>query len=809
MFLYLVTVRVILSYRGKAETTMDRAIVYGSSVVGALSMAFSSTFWGNSIEAEVYGASMFFLTLIMWLVMRWQDEAENLSGEKYLILIAYLIGLSLGVHLLALLTIFPVLMIVYFRRYEVSLKTFVIYGLIAVAAFMVVYPGIVKYIPSMMDGEFRGQRSEWFKYLPWITIAAIAYGTYATFKKRQHLAHVALLSILLIFLGYTTYTTVIIRSNAHPPMNENDPSDFARLTSYLSREQYGDAPLFFPRRYSREPHQQGMYRNYSGDWDFMFRYQLNHMFIRYLGWNFIGEGGDVQDSGVSWKPTLGVPFLVGLFGMFSLFRKDRDWRLGLVFLMMFVILGPVLALYQNQQEPQPRERDYFYVGAFYIFSLWIGVGTASIAEMVKKWNSPAVFGVLGLALLIIPGRMLQMNWHERDRSDNYVAWDYSYNILQTCEQDAILFTNGDNDTFPLWYLQDVEGVRRDIRIVNLSLVNTPWYIQQMKDEHYYQEAKAVPISLSDTRIEGILPERWETRELTLPVSEEAVEEYAVTDSSVRASGAIKFTMPSTVQFGQTSAIRVQDILVRDIVFTNQWKRPIYFAVTVAPDSKIGLDDYLWFRGLAWRLEPRKVPQGDLGVNKAVLEANLLEEPEGFSRTPAYGYKFRHVADPDVYFDENQARLMLNYRSAFIRLAMYYGNVERDTSRAIAALDRMESLIPRSKVPLAWELEADIMSFYQRLGQRDRFEEFAAELEPRMKEMIASNQANLGSYYNPYRVLLEIYDVRKQYDASVELLRELAVMYPNDSNLQQRIALMEALLQGSRGSDSLAGTGETP
>jgi hypothetical protein len=397
--------------------------------------------------------------------------------------------------------------------------------------------------------------------------------------------------------------------------------------------------------------------------------------------------------------------------------------------------------------------------------------------------------------------MLQMNWHERDRSNNYVAWDYSYNILQTCEQDAILFTNGDNDTFPLWYLQDVEAIRRDVRIVNLSLINTPWYIKQMKEKPYYKEAEAVPISLSDSRIEGILPEPWEPRELTLSVPQEALEEYAVTDSAVRARGAITFLMPNTVQFGATKAIRIQDILVRDIIFTNKWKRPIYFAVTVAPDSKIGLDDYLWFRGLAWRLEPRKVPQGDLGINKAVLEANLLHEPEGFSRTQAYGYKFRHVADPKVYFDENQARLMLNYRSAFIRLAMQYGNVDHDTSEAVATLDRMEALIPRSKVPLAWELQADIMSFYQRLGQQDRCEEFASELEPLMKEMIASGQVNLGSYYNPYRVLLEIYDVRKQYGASLELLRELAVMYPNDPNLRQRIALMEAMAREAQGPDS--------
>ncbi|HXG00512.1 MAG TPA: DUF2723 domain-containing protein, partial [Bacteroidota bacterium] len=382
---------------------------------------------------------------------------------------------------------------------------------------------------------------------------------------------------------------------------------------YLGREQYGDAPIL-QRRYSQEPQHQGMYTNYTSDLDFLIRYQLNHMFFRYVGWNYIGQAGDEQDSGVTAKDTLGIPFLVGLFGLWWQFKKD--WKMGLVFVVMFIVLGPILALYQNQQEPQPRERDYFYVGAFYVFSLWIGVGIVGIIDLLRRWRSSMALPLSAASVLIfaaaIPANMIRINYHEHDRSGNYVAWDYSYNMLQTCEPDAILFTNGDNDTFPLWYLQDVEGIRRDVRVVNLSLINTSWYIKQMKQKPYYPEAKPVPISLTDREIETIGPIQFQERRLSLPVPRDVYARYGVTDTAEINKGKIEFTMRPTLQFGNISAIRVQDILVQDIIFTNKWQRPIYFAVTCSPDSKIGLDEYLWFNGLAWRLEPRKIPNREDG-----------------------------------------------------------------------------------------------------------------------------------------------------------------------------------------------------
>ena len=796
LFLFLVIVRVIQQFRPVPSSLVEMVEVYGAAVIGAFALAFSSSFWANAIEAEVYAASMFFLTAILWLALRWLDRADADGNEKYFLLISYLIGLSLGVHLLALLAIFPVMMIIYYRKFTVTPKSFSLLVIASVVAFSIVYPGIVKYVPGMMDGSFMDMKSSLIAFIPWLIIAAVVYGSYVTYVDKKKTLHVILMSILLIFIGYTTYTTVLIRSNENPPMNENNPNTLERLTSYLAREQYGQQGQW-PRRYSQEPHQQEIYTKYTGEWDFLFRYQLDHMFFRYLEWNFIGEAGDFQDAGVSWSKTFGIPFLLGLLGCYYLFRKDP--KLGLVFLVMFLILGPMLALYQNQQEPQPRERDYFYVGAFYVFALWIAMGVLAIIDYLRRLvtspgSGPAIaMAVIGAALVLVPARLVHSNWHEHDRSGNYVAWDYSYNILQTCEQDAILFTNGDNDTFPLWYLQDVEGVRRDVRIVNLSLINTPWYIQQMKDSAYYPEARPVPISLPDDAIETIAPSVWRTRVLDLPVTEEAIKRYGVTDSAVVRDRKITFTMRNTMTIQRTPVIRVQDILVRDIIFTNEWERPIYFAVTVSPDSKIGLDDYLWFHGLAWRLEPRRVGREDFGIEKRVLEANLMQEPTEPSRGPQYGYRFRNIADPGVYFDENTTRLMLNYRSAFMRLALYYSNADSDTARAVATLNRMEELIPRSKIPMGWELLSDLGTFYSRLGQTEAFNKIAGDLEVTMKEMIASGRADASSPYNPYRVLFSIYEQKQDWPAMLDLLTQLSQQYPNDPGLRQRIAEVQALV----------------
>jgi tetratricopeptide (TPR) repeat protein len=337
-----------------------------------------------------------------------------------------------------------------------------------------------------------------------------------------------------------------------------------------------------------------------------------------------------------------------------------------------------------------------------------------------------------------------------------------------------------------------------VRIVNLSLVNTSWYIQQMKDSAYFAEAKAVPISLSNNAIENIQPTVWEPRQLDLPVPPEAMSRYGVTDTAIVRSGKISFMMRHTLEVGGTKALRIQDILVRDIIFTNDWKRPIYFAVTCAPDSKIGLDEYLWFHGLAWRFEPRRINRDDLGLNREILEANLYNEPQVFSKTPQYGYRFRGINDMSVYFDENTSRLMLNYRSAFIRLAMYHMNVQRDPQKGIDVLERMEKLIPRAKIPLGYELMSDICTIYHRLGRIDRFNELAGELETITRKLIDDGQGNLQSYYNPYRVLLDVYETKGEYQKAIDLLKGLQAQFPNDPGLTQRIEMLKQQAAAQQG-----------
>jgi hypothetical protein len=332
--------------------------------------------------------------------------------------------------------------------------------------------------------------------------------------------------------------------------------------------------------------------------------------------------------------------------------------------------------------------------------------------------------------------------------------------------------------------------------VCLSLVNTAWYIQEMKSTPYYPEAKPVPISLSDARIERIQPIRWESRRMELPVPRDVFAQFGVTDTALINAGRIEFQLKNTLQFGDVKAIRIQDQMVQDIVFTNQWKRPVYFAVTVSPDSKIGLDEYLWFDGLALRLEPRKATEPERGLNAGILEQNLFHEPQGFSKTPQYGYKFRNIANPDVSFDENTIHLMLNYRSAVIRLALYHVNVDNDTAKSVATLDRMETIVPRSKIPMGWELTFDLAFFYHRLGREDKFNEIASEVEPICKNLIETGQINANSYYNPYRALLDIYEARKEYPKSLDILNRLAALYPNDPSIKNRIAELQARLKPS-------------
>ncbi|MCY7361099.1 MAG: DUF2723 domain-containing protein, partial [Ignavibacteria bacterium] len=506
LLVYLVSTKVIRNWRGTPKTTFDVLLICGSAMIGALSYGFSYTFWFNALEGEVYGMGTLLIGICMWVLMVWWERADEPGSDKYLLLVAYVVGLSIGIHLLVAQCIFLAGLFFYFKRYEYTPKTFAIaFGLSSIA-FFIVYPGIVKKFPLIMSGSVM---------VGVLVIGIIVFGIYYARQKLNPILSLLTLSLFLIILGYSTYISIMLRANVtNLPLNENTPNNIETLISYLNREQYGQQPLILPRRYSQEPQHQGIYQKYSSDMEFLWKYQINQMFNRYWFWNYIGREGYDQNDGVDFKKFYAIPFLIGMFGLFYQFRKD--WKLGIIFLMMFLMMGIVTALYQNQQEPQPRERDYFYVGAFMAFSIWIGIGVAGMIELLaeKMKNKKSLVAVCSVVLLFsfaaVPINMLKENYHYSNRHGNYLPYDYAYNLLQSVEKDGILITNGDNDTFPLWCLQAAYGVRTDVRVVNLSLAQTELYNLQLKNETPYG-ALTVPMTLTNDQLKRLQPVQWDEK----------------------------------------------------------------------------------------------------------------------------------------------------------------------------------------------------------------------------------------------------------------------------------------------------------
>ena len=897
-FLYLVAVKLINIYKGsKPKNLLDAIATYVAAAIGAFSLCFSDTFWFNGVEAEVYAFSTFLVAIITYLILRWYERADEKDNEKYILMIAYLVGLSTGVHLMSVLAIVPVVMVIFFRKYlddEVALKktgyiflvhvgiilllaliwwagettstppsadqykdfdskfkllfigiSAVIMGIfwkkvfnknsfylpliIGGIALFATYPGVVKFLPALMT-SIAGNDVVFQIILFVLLFAGLGYAVNYTIKKNKPTLHLVFMSAIFILLGFTTFATVIIRANQDPPMNENEPKTFTEVESYLNREQYGDFPTF-KRRFATEPHQMGVYSNYSTDLDFFYTYQMNHMMTRYLLWNYAGREGWTQDEGANVAPfndignifgrvfavnfdgsvehsLFGIPFLIGLLGIYFHFRKD--WKMASVFMIMFILMGYLTAFYQNQQQPQPRERDYFYVGAFFVYSIWIAFGVRGLVDLAQEKiknvsvKNAAVVGILLIFLILIPVRMLQANYFTHDRSNNWVPWDYSYNLLQSCEPNAVLFTNGDNDTFPLWYLQDVEGVRRDVKIVNLSLLNTPWYIRQLKFNDPYGVGK-VNIRLSETQIEQLRPVQWEPRSvsITTPVPKqgnysEVFDKYSISDSSVVKAGNITWMMNNTLTFGEVKAVRVQDLMVKEIVEANNWERPIYFAVTCSNDSRIGLDDYLRMEGMGFKIVPEKRTPGKEFVNAEMLRAQLIENP-GYSKEFQPGFKFRGLNDSTIFFDNNHKRMVQNYRNAFMRLAVYYRNIGKD-DQVVEVLDDMDEKLPYHILGIDNGLLFEIGNLYQLSGANDRYVDIAKEVEKNALLALERNPGDVNSYYNPYRLLLEIYENLKDYNKLVGVWQRLEILYPNDPSVKSNIQKYQQLAAGQ---DSLS------
>lgn len=826
MLLYLIIVKVIAHYRGKIQSRQDAIIVFGAAFIGAMTFAFTDSHWFNAVEAEVYAISTFFTAIVVWLILHWSDRADEPGSERYILIIAYMFGLAIGVHILNLLTLPFIALIIYFRKMEFEWKTFFLTTVITFVVFLVIHNGIIIGLPKLAGSV--GLAGV-------IILVLLVFGsTVWSIRNKHQLMSLALSSAVLILIGFSSYSLIFIRSNQNPAIDENNPETMSGAISYLQREQYGEISQF-PRRYNGLPakhetvgrpsagrnkysssqDRKYMFFNSSKQWNFFWNYQIRKMYNRYFLWQYAGRGPSAGDyttamgannrqDGIYWL-QFGLPMalILGVIGLVHHLRKD--WNIFFTVFTLFFVTGWLLIVYLNQDNPQPRERDYSYVGSFMAFAIWIGIGSAALSEWITNLlKKPAlaknvILGALVLQAIFIPGIMLKANYREHDRSGNYVAWDYSYNLLQSCEPNGILFTNGDNDTFPLWYLQEVEGIRKDVAVANLSLLNTPWYIKQLRDlrptdaeyNKLVQEREGDEIigqrfvKISDDDIRNITSglTRWKTRDVTFPVK-----------SDQQITWSVKPTFAK-------QALKVQDMMIMQIINDTDWSSPIYFAVTVSPGNRIGLENYLEMEGLAYRLRPYKTK----GINAERMELHLMtelgeetwsrdlvgtewEEQEGslWYRSPHEKYLFRNLGNEDVFYNTQVIRLLQNYRSAYMQLAVHHfmdfqklqaskktDKAELKRTKVEEVLDKMSENLPENPIRMDnRDLHYQVGRLYMGVGNKEKFRSVLSELTKRNDNSVRHRVEYAQSY-------MELED----FDTSLSILKDL---YDGYNSLEAKI-----------------------
>lgn len=889
MFLFLIIVRLVVEYRGPIREVSDKWIAYGAGVIGSLAIAFSDSHWFNAVEAEVYSMSIFFTAIVVWLILKWSEKVdEGGAGVRYILLISYMMGLAISVHMLNLLTIPFIALIMYMKlnpeedgvemmvhmlatlavatvailiAIEMALPetsfeylrlteddrgsklmtfgvlftiltaaglfgvaqvfkgdkrarfwkhTFLMGG--AGAAYLAIYMGIIKGMPKMaafmgnlMDTDDAVTAIGATFILGIILLMVLIYLAPTIYRSRAPEIRTITMSFMLVIIGFTSYEMIFIRSAQDPNIDENDPETVARAVSYLEREQYGSYPVFYRDRWGTNPlnartaiigepvvinnngklgkimavngdqvvvevggrdlnqkmsNLSSVTNRYTSKIDYFWRYQVNHMYIRYFKWQFWGRTGDESDLKQLWA----LPLLLGVVGMGYHFNKDSKRAFAVT--ALFILTGLAIVLYLNQDDPQPRERDYSYVGSFYAFAIWIGIGAAAVLEKLKelKKDSPLFFsGAMAVMALLVPVNMLVANYHTHDRTGNYVAWEYSYNLLNTCEPNGIIFTNGDNDTFPLWYLQEVEGIRKDVRVVNLSLLNTPWYIKQLKEMD-----PPVPMSLTDEQIDGLGLVRWEERDMFIAPPTDFMDKPEEGSLDQEATG-LDWSFKPTVsrqrnpQTGKmVGGLRVQDVMIFEIIRMNKWKYPIYFAVTVSPNNQIGLEQYLRMDGQAYLLRPYKV---GMTIDKDVMYDKIINT-----------YRYTNLDNPDVYYPPNVQRLLQNYRKGFLQLVYQYGlSGEANRDQALHILHKMDELVPDKTIPISFmDLYLQIAQMYNELGDKESSRNY-------MEHALTNGRENqpIMEHIKVAAIWNDLFDAT---DKSLEILLPLSEEAPNNAQL---------------------------
>lgn len=832
----------------------ENLYTYLSSAIGSLSLAFAYTFWSNAIEAEVYAFAVFLIVFIFWILLIWYEKSEEPDNERYLILTGYILGLSTGVSLLTILIIVPLTLMILFRMNNlpekqlkesallffihsiiiilvsfiiwflengkipplpeesrsfdyrfmminlgVSLIIFAIFRkkifnkgslyfliLIASVAFIIVYPGIIKLLPLLVN-KISGKDVFTGLILVIFLMTGVFYLVY--WSSIINKPGLNLISKLFLFflIGYSTIISIPVRSQSNPPINLISSGSVNGVLSYINREQYGADPVF-KTRYSEEPNQTEIYKKYSNDLEFLLEYQMNHMFNRYLFWNFAGRSDNTNEITPDYFKFYMLPVLFGIIGLIYTWRKN--WKIALILTLMFIFLGYLQAFFHNNQEPQPRERDYFYAGAFLVFAVWIAVGvkafTIFISNKFNKVNKSAlVFITLTLILILVPVNMLATNYKNIDRSENTLPRDYAYNLLQSTEKNAVLFTNGDNDTYPLWYLQNVESIRRDVRIIPLNLLNLGWFVKQLKQRKVF-DAEKINLSLSDYNLDNLSLTEWSHDSISVYINNTAPD-------TNKEGNKISWLMPATVLMGGMGFIRPQDLVVKDIITSNINNRPIYFSSSCTREQIIGLDNYLRMEGLALKLVKDKNPQADYSINAGLTKKMLFNRPDHFSPTPHPAFIFSGINNKKLVLDQYHNQLVNQYRYIFLRLAAYYLKEKQQQAEASEVLKVMEQRIPSALRELPNELKYYYGMILKDAGSAGKGDILLKSFEEYHLNEIKSSENKYGINEN-YFILLKLYEDTKQYKKAVHILYRLKELIPSDSSLENSIKRMNELIK---------------
>ena len=858
-----------------SEITTDQTwVLMGAGLVGALAYTFSDSFWFSAVEAEVYAMSSFFTAFVVWGILKWDVIEDESKSNRWILLMFYMMGLSIGIHLLNLVTLPALGLIYYFKKFKPT--TWGIIATLGVSGALVLFINdfIVPGLPTIAGyfevffvntlGFFFGSGALVFFLM---LIAALVYGIYYTQKNNKPVWNTFILATTFILIGYSSYTMVIIRSNYDTLINENAPKDVMSFIRYLKREQYGSRPLLFGQyftarpvdveygaaeytkgkdkyeissrkfTYVYEPGQETIlprvwnsdhketYMNILGlaegekptfgqNLYFMFKHQIGTMYMRYFMWNFAGRESDEQ--GADWLSPIGankkvpdvigsnkgrnnyfmIPFVLGLIGMFYQFIKDT--KNFSVVALLFVMLGVAIVVYLNSPPTEPRERDYIYAGSYYAFAFWIGLAIIGIAELLKSFLKQGKVAAIAATLigLSAPTIMAAQGWDDHNRSNRFFSVDSAANYLNSCEQNAVIYTGGDNDTFPLWYAQEVEGIRTDMRAVVLSYYNTDWYIEQTRLKAY--ESAPIPYTLTEKQykqgglndylpfadlkiksldasqfIELLSKDYAQLRDGDRNIVPSKVFTLAINKEDLKARGVIPPQFDSLVVDQMEikllrGALEKKDLALLDFLVTNNWERPIYLNNTSLSQINIDLSPYAIQEGNAYRILPIRNPRKDRErlVNTEVTFDNMINK-----------FKYSGLDDEKLYFNEDYRGFVLNHRSSLNDLAQALID-EGQMEKANKVLEFSLSKMPDRVIP--YDITAPtLVDLLFQVGQKEKAIEIAKLSGDRADEMAT-------------------YLIEENYGMTTELRRNAFIL----NSLQQTLYVNGEMELGKKYEDAL-------